>query len=93
MHIQRHKQNGKDGGITGYTMNLSLYESAGFLTVIVDQNGLCYLFVDGQRLTEGIDGHDLEAIISDHLPDDCKHLWPAWGNNRKDRDDSSNQKP
>lgn len=47
------------------------------LVVRVDSNGLYDLRVDGCRV-EDVDPHELEAIVTDHLPAECRHLWPAW---------------
>ena len=47
------------------------------LAVCVDDNGLYDLRVDGCRV-EDVDPHELEAIVTDHLPPDCRHLWPVW---------------
>jgi len=48
------------------------------LWVYVDQNGLCDIRIDGKYDTNYIDENELMACISDHLPDNCKHLWPVW---------------
>lgn len=47
------------------------------LVVIVDSNGLCDLTVNGKTDCD-LDGNELDAIVSDHLPDNHKHLWPTW---------------
>ena len=47
------------------------------LAVVVDRNGLCGLAVD-ERDDVDLDGHELEAIVSDHLPMNLRHLWPTW---------------
>lgn len=39
----------------------------------VDKNGLCDMNLPD------VDAHELEAIVSDHLPDDLRHMWPTWG--------------
>ena len=44
----------------------------------VDQNGLCDITIDGKCNTDNIDGNELAACVGDHLPDNCKHLWPCW---------------
>lgn len=43
----------------------------------VDQNGLCDFALDGQFAD--VDGNELSACIADHLPANCRHLWPVWG--------------
>ena len=43
----------------------------------VDSNGLCDFTVDG-KYSDDVDGTELAACIGDHLPDDCKRLWPCW---------------
>lgn len=48
------------------------------LMVEVDSNGLCDYSVDGRRYCDDLDGTELDAIVSDHLPKDCRHLWPTW---------------
>lgn len=45
------------------------------LMVVVDRNGL----VDCNKAMESVDGHELDAIVSDHLPLEFRHLWPVWG--------------
>lgn len=49
------------------------------LWVAVDANGL-YDYTHGGHChgTDGVDGTELEACVSDHLPADCRHLWPTW---------------
>lgn len=49
------------------------------LHVEVDANGLCYLEIDGRSDTD-VPANELAAIVDDHMPADCRHLWPAWGN-------------
>lgn len=44
--------------------------------VAVDQNGLCDFTLDGR--SADVSGDELSACVADHLPDDCKHLWPCW---------------
>jgi hypothetical protein len=45
--------------------------------VCVDSNGLCDFTLDGR--TDGdVDGNELDACVSDHLPKDLRHLWPVW---------------
>jgi len=46
--------------------------------VHVDANGLCDLYVDGEPDDGEIDGHELDAIVSDFLPEKVRHLWPTW---------------
>lgn len=42
----------------------------------VDSNGLCDFAIDGEP--GDCDGNELEAIVSDHLPEDLKKYWPCW---------------
>jgi len=46
------------------------------LWIAVDLNGLFDITLDGKFVD--IDSTELTAIVSDFLPDDCKHLWPIW---------------
>lgn len=46
--------------------------------VVVDSNGLVDLTINGRTAPDSIDGNELDAIVSDHIPQDCKHLWPTW---------------
>lgn len=46
------------------------------LRVTVDQNGILDYAIDGQY--KDIDDNELTACVADHLPDNCKHLWPCW---------------
>jgi hypothetical protein len=46
------------------------------LMVSVDSNGLCELTLDGHQFNA--DGHELDAVVSDHLPAAYRHLWPVW---------------
>jgi len=49
------------------------------LCVVVDNNGICDMTFDGATSwTNDIDGTELDAIVSDHLPTDLRHLWPCW---------------
>jgi hypothetical protein len=51
------------------------------LTVEVDSNGLCGLTTIDEYDIEcelDVDGHELDAIVSDHLPSEYRHLWPCW---------------
>lgn len=48
------------------------------LFVGVDRNGLCEFALNG-RDDADVDGTELEAIVSDHVPAECRHLWPVWG--------------
>jgi hypothetical protein len=43
------------------------------IVVSVDDNGI----YDISGVKEVI-GDELEAIVGDHLPADCRHLWPTW---------------
>ena len=46
------------------------------LFVGVDSNGLCDISIDSDQAD--CDHTEIEAIVSDHLPDDCKQYWPCW---------------
>ena len=48
------------------------------IRVDVDSNGLCDIAVNG-KMGDDIDGVELDAIVSDHLPKEQCHLWPVWG--------------
>lgn len=43
------------------------------IVVEVDSNGIC-----GGENIEKVDGHELQAIVSDHLGKCYRHLWPCW---------------
>ncbi len=90
MRIKKHKPNGK---VRSYTIWLSANEtylwarkvrqswpcsqlSGHRCTASIDLNGLYDYTVDG-KIT-GLWGDELKAIVADHIPDDCKHLWPCW---------------
>lgn len=47
------------------------------LFVEVDSNGLCDIAINGEH-SAACDGTELDAIVSDHLPADLRHLWPTW---------------
>ena len=49
------------------------------LVVCANDNGLYDLLVDGRR-GEDVDANELEAVVTDHLPQKLRHLWPVWGN-------------
>ncbi len=49
------------------------------IVVEIDANGLCDYAIDGGHGYQNIDGSEIEACVSDHLPADLRHLWPAWG--------------
>jgi hypothetical protein len=51
------------------------------LMVEVDRNGLCDIRIHGgcSRCEENVDGRELDAIVSDYLPQNLRHLWPVWG--------------
>ena len=46
--------------------------------VAVDNNGLYDIAVGGSAELVDIDNNELSACIADHLPPDCRHLWPTW---------------
>jgi hypothetical protein len=45
--------------------------------VVVDGTGLCDFTVNG-RDNYGTGGAELDAIVSDHLPEDMRQFWPTW---------------
>jgi hypothetical protein len=81
-----------DGRATGYRLHLSAKDTYAWarkpgaawpcstlsdhnVAVEVDSNGLC----DIPMCPSGdVDSHELEAIISDYLPAEYRHLWPVW---------------
>lgn len=81
------------GKITGYTLKLSARDTYNWATrpgaawpcsdlrdnrcvVQVDSNGLCDFSLNGR---DGeVSGNELDACVADHLPLDCRHLWPYW---------------
>jgi hypothetical protein len=92
MRIQ--KNSSPTGAIVGYTLWLSANDtyhwatrphmrwpcsdlSGNRLMVYVDSNGLCDMTINGED--GDCSGNELDAIIADHLPADCRHLWPCWG--------------
>ena len=48
------------------------------VVVCVDDNGLCDISIDGGRGEQDVDGNELDAIVSDHLPQKFRYLWPVW---------------
>ena len=44
------------------------------LLIVCDAMGIC----DGNKAALQVDGHELDAIVSDHLPKEYRHLWPVW---------------
>jgi len=46
------------------------------LRVIVDSNGLCDITVNGKDTD--CDIAELIAVVSDHIPADCRKYWPTW---------------
>jgi len=44
------------------------------IVVEVDSNGLC----NCTKITMKVDSYELDAIVSDHLPKEYRHLWPVW---------------
>ena len=44
---------------------------------IVDNNGLCDLYIDGKYPDE-VDSTELQACIADHLPKKYRQFWPCW---------------
>ncbi|MHC4622206.1 MAG: hypothetical protein ACYTEQ_31105 [Planctomycetota bacterium] len=82
------------GDIVGYTFRVSARDTYNWahrpgqtwpcsclsdkhLVVDVDASGLCDLHVNGKDNVD-VDGTELEALVSDCLPADCRHLWPTW---------------
>ena len=74
--------------ISGYTMWLSKSDTENWanrphnsypcstvegkaIVIEVDSNGLC-----GGKNLDNVDSHELEAIVTDHLPKKYQHLWP-----------------
>ena len=47
------------------------------LFVAIDSNGLCDITLDGKEALE-IDSNELEACITDHLPESLHQFWPVW---------------
>jgi hypothetical protein len=90
MRIQKHITDGK---ITGYALWLSASDTYNWAhrpgsswpcsqlsdnrcLVVCDDNGLCDFTLNGRD--GDIDGNELDACVADHLPADCRHLWPVW---------------
>ena len=48
------------------------------LLIVVDSNGLCDGSMNGKDFPDDLSGNELEALVADHLPADCRHLWPCW---------------
>ena len=48
------------------------------ISVFADQNGIAEFMIDGKPDWGTVDGTELDAIVADHLPPDCRHLWPVW---------------
>lgn len=88
MRLKRFTETG--GRVVGYVMWLSARDTYDWarkpeavwpcstlcdraVCVQVDDNGLYEL-----HGADDIDGGELDAIVSDHLPADCRHLWPTW---------------
>lgn len=90
MQINKHKP---EGVVRSYTIWLSANDTHAWAhryeswpcsqlsghrcTVSVDLNGLYDFTFDGKHNID-IDATELSAIVEDHLPSDCKHLWPCW---------------
>lgn len=88
------KQKDKTGKVLSYTMWLSADDTYNWAAVwpcsdlrnrkikaMVDSNGLYHCAIsplNGKGFNESSDS-EFEAIIRDHLPYDCRHLWPMWG--------------
>lgn len=80
-----------DDKVVGYTLWLSARDTAFWSAfeswpcskisghrIRVDvpgSNGLSCFTMDGKFCN--VPTNELEAIVTDHLPDDCKHLWPV----------------
>lgn len=92
MRISKHKND--KGAIIGYAMWLSARDTYDWAHKVgaswpcstlsgercmvgVDSNGLYDFTLNGRY--GDCDGTELDAIVSDHLPADCRHLWPVWG--------------
>ena len=82
------------GDAQGYTMKVSANETRDWsrkptaswpcstlsgrrFAACVDRNGLYDVAVNGKD-ADDIDGVELEAIVSDLLPKEYRHLWPCW---------------
>ena len=50
--------------------------NGGRLKVQVDRNGICDVTINGKM--GDVPREELEAIVSDHLPAQFRHLWPVW---------------
>lgn len=87
------KQKNKAGKVLSYTMWLSADDTYSWaatwpcsntkdkkVMVKVDDNGICEYTVKsiGGKKVEFVNNDELAAIIRDHLPYDCRHLWPLW---------------
>ena len=81
------------GAPTGYTLWLSASDTEAWarkpgaawpcstlrghsVRVDVDANGLYACTLGGKNADA--DGNELDACVADHLPADCRHLWPCW---------------
>lgn len=77
------------GIVDGYTLWLSSSDTYAWarawpcstlagdrLAICVDQNGLYALYVNGR--SGDVDGHELDAIVADFLPEQYRPLWPCW---------------
>jgi hypothetical protein len=88
MKLTRHRTAGK---VTGYTLHLNVHDTYAWahrpgrvwlcsnyagqvISVEVDANGLYSMAAPDNDLPAA----ELEACIADHLPADCRHLWPVW---------------
>lgn len=47
------------------------------VVVCVDSNGLCDLTINGKS-DQDCDSNELSALVTDHLTEDYRHLWPIW---------------
>jgi len=47
--------------------------------ILVDENGLLDITLDGKDThNKDIDGTELDAIVSDFLPESLHQFWPVW---------------
>lgn len=82
------------GRAVGYTMRLSAAETHAWanrrghtwhnsrlsgdrLVVYVHSGGRMEFAVHYGR-EDSVSMDEIKAIVSDHLPPDCRHLWPVW---------------
>ena len=52
--------------------------SSNRLVIVCDDNGLCDISMNGKDTPDDLSGDEVSALVADHLPADCRHLWPCW---------------